>query len=168
MKFLIIFLLQALAALVAIAGPLPIGAEDSITSLSDIKQRDISDGELRALTDKILFSYTIDQFKQAVLKRDPPELVWDRQDGCTGVLDFGFTDSCNRHDFGFANYRKQNRLCPTSKRNLDDLLCKDMTNYCNRKYSGWLRWFKRKTCLAAAKTYCAGVRLHKPVWSKGC
>jgi hypothetical protein len=177
MMFPIILLVQALAVLMAIAGPLPSSTEDAITTLSDVEQRDISEIDdqaftkridIRAITDEILFSWTIDQFKQAVLRKTPPELVWDRLDGCTGVFDFGFTDSCNRHDFGFANYRKQNRLCPGPKRKLDDLLCKDMKNYCDRKYRGLRKTLQRWTCNKAAQTYCAGVRLHKPVWSKGC
>jgi len=74
-------------------------------------------------TDNLLFSSSLSYFiKQRNLK-NPKWLVWT-SDGCSYVDDypggFPFIRACWRHDFGYRNYKKQNRFSTANKRKIDD------------------------------------------------
>ncbi|KAF8251392.1 hypothetical protein K440DRAFT_516002, partial [Wilcoxina mikolae CBS 423.85] len=93
-------------------------------------------------------------FLAALKAKDPPELEWDsREWGCTNAPDYGFEDSCLRHDFGLKNYRKQGRLCRGTRKSLDWRFYRDMNNFCEKKYRRWFQSANRWSCKAAANTY---------------
>ncbi|KAG8809783.1 hypothetical protein FRC17_003256, partial [Serendipita sp. 399] len=131
--------------------------------------------DIVAKTDEILYKYTIDQFLTAKAQRNPPELVWDKIDGCSGLLTpngvpslYNFRPSCERHDFGFANYRKQNRLCRGSRNALDQQFKKDMNDHCSKRFGRWYEYFQRRACRAAAEAYYLGVAYgYDPSYSQG-
>lgn len=68
--------------------------------------------------------------------------------GCSFVPDFAFTGSCNTHDRCYGT-------CSRTKRSCDDAFLTDMEAVCNSNYADAA--VKRTACLAAAKTYHAGV-----------
>jgi hypothetical protein len=78
---------------------------------------------LVTVTDQYLFSLTLPQFSAKRNARDPATLDWT-SDGCTSSPDnplgFNFVPACNRHDFGYHNYRKQNRFSESGKKRIDD------------------------------------------------
>ncbi|KAF9766889.1 hypothetical protein IL306_000641 [Fusarium sp. DS 682] len=77
---------------------------------------------LNTVTDQLLFSVTLPTFTSRRNARDPPTLDWT-SDGCTSSPDnpfgFPFIPACNRHDFGYNNYRKQSRFTVSAKDRID-------------------------------------------------
>lgn len=78
---------------------------------------------LNQITDQYLFSITLPAFTSRRNARDPPSLIWD-SDGCSSSPDnpfgFPFTPACHRHDFGYRNYKAQNRFTDAGKKRIDD------------------------------------------------
>jgi hypothetical protein len=75
------------------------------------------------ITDQYLFSITLPAFTAKRNARDPPTLIWD-SDGCSSSPDnpfgFPFVPACHRHDFGYRNYKAQNRFTDAGKLSIDD------------------------------------------------
>lgn len=88
--------------------------------------------DLEAITDTLLFSSTMAQFQAARNAQDPPELDWS-SDGCSyspdNPLGFDFEPSCQRHDFGYRNYKAQGRF-DAGKPSIDNNFKSDMDNQC--------------------------------------
>src|SRR4051812_44289446 len=78
---------------------------------------------LIAITDDYLFKFTLPTFSAKRNAKDPASLDWTT-DGCTSPPDnplgFPFTPACHRHDFGYRNYRKQNRFTESGRLRIDD------------------------------------------------
>ncbi|KAK7731787.1 hypothetical protein SLS53_008608 [Cytospora paraplurivora] len=74
------------------------------------------------ITDELLFDTPLDGFTARRNNRDPKDLIWD-SDGCTHAPDnpmgFPFEPACQRHDFGYRNYRAQNRLDKTAQKEIN-------------------------------------------------
>jgi hypothetical protein len=74
------------------------------------------------ITDQYLYSITLPAFTGRRNARDPPTLIWD-SDGCSSSPDnpfgFPFTPACHRHDFGYRNYKAQNRFTSAGKAKVD-------------------------------------------------
>lgn len=74
------------------------------------------------VTDKLIFKTPLNDFVTSREKRDPSDLIWE-SDGCTHAPDnpmgFPFLPACQRHDFGYRNYRAQNRLNKATKKQID-------------------------------------------------
>ena len=89
--------------------------------------------DLEAITDTLLFSDTMSQFQAARNAQDPPELDWS-SDGCTdspdNPLGFDFLASCQRHDFGYRNYKAQGRFDDAGKARIDSNFKSDMFDQC--------------------------------------
>lgn len=88
--------------------------------------------DLEAITDTLLFSDSMAQFQAARNAQDPPELDWS-SDGCSSSPDdplgFDFLQSCERHDFGYRNYKAQGRF-DAGKASIDNNFKSDMYNQC--------------------------------------
>ncbi|KAK7221566.1 hypothetical protein V2G26_009569 [Clonostachys chloroleuca] len=110
---------------------------------------------IETTTDEILFSITLPAFTARRNALDPNTVDWT-SDGCTSSPDnplgFPFTPACNRHDFGYNNYRAQTRLTVSTKKKIDDNFKKDLYYQCS---SVSLRWL----CEALADVYYAFVRV---------
>lgn len=89
---------------------------------------------LEEITDELLFDDTMDQFQAARNAQDPPELNWT-SNGCTASPDnplgFHFLPCCQRHDFGYRNYKAQSRFDDAGKSRIDSNFKKDMYDVCN-------------------------------------
>ncbi|MFF4602205.1 phospholipase [Streptomyces sp. NPDC001339] len=77
-------------------------------------------------------------------------------DGCSWAPDkpsgFNFLPACQRHDFGYRNFKKQHIFNQKYKKRIDLRFAQDMFDVCN-KYSG-----ARKTlCESFAVTYYKAV-----------
>lgn len=107
-------------------------------------------------TDRLLFVEPIAAFLDARTQENPPSLDWS-SDGCSDSPDhpikFNFLPSCQRHDFGYRNYKKQNRFTNDSKARIDQNFKNDMHNECN-KYSV----LKREACKGVADFYYEAVK----------
>ncbi|KAK7408220.1 hypothetical protein QQX98_009629 [Neonectria punicea] len=106
------------------------------------------------VTDQLLFSITLPAFTARRNARDPPTLNWE-SDGCTSSPDnpfgFPFVPACNRHDFGYHNYRAQSRFTVSAKLRIDDNFKTDLYYQCqSSSVSG--------VCRALADVYYAAVR----------
>jgi len=88
---------------------------------------------LEAETDRLLFSTPISEFLRARESETPPGLDWS-SNGCSFSLEeplgFDFEPSCQRHDFGYRNYKAQGRFTDGGKANIDDNFKRDMDNQC--------------------------------------
>ncbi|MBG0814896.1 phospholipase [Planomonospora sp. ID82291] len=114
------------------------------------------------MTDRYLFDSSLADFSAASdEKRDRPDepLIWSSDD-CSFIGDqgvFDFTASCRRHDFGYRNYKQQNRFTKEGRRRIDENFRNDMNATCNR-YSGW-RSAQGVVCRAEARAYYSFVRV---------
>jgi hypothetical protein len=88
---------------------------------------------LTAVTDNLLFSITLAAFTLRRNNLDPPTLDWS-SDSCTSSPDnpfgFPFSPACNRHDFGYQNYRIQTRFTESAKLKIDNNFKSDLYNQC--------------------------------------
>ncbi|CAG5137917.1 uncharacterized protein ALTATR162_LOCUS247 [Alternaria atra] len=88
---------------------------------------------LEQVTDSYVFDISIAEFiDNRNAKTGPAELDWS-SNGCTASPDnpfgFDFINSCYRHDFGYRNFKKQNRF-DANKARIDDKFKTDMFNQC--------------------------------------
>lgn len=92
---------------------LPAGADAALTARQTLNQ----------ITDRYLYSITLPAFTSRRNARDPPSLIWD-SDGCSSSPDnpfsFPFVPACHRHDFGYRNYKAQNRFTDAGKLRVDN------------------------------------------------
>ncbi|ROV95623.1 hypothetical protein VSDG_05319 [Cytospora chrysosperma] len=78
--------------------------------------------DVETITDKYLFETSLEEFSLHRAAAEPPTVIWD-SDGCTlspdNPLGFEFEPACNRHDFGYKNYRDQDRFTKAAKASID-------------------------------------------------
>ncbi|KAK3290220.1 prokaryotic phospholipase A2-domain-containing protein [Chaetomium fimeti] len=133
MKFLASILCLASSAL---ALPAPSGADATLVQRQTTGQ----------ITDQYLYSITLPTFTSRRNARDPATLNWD-SNGCTSSPDnpfgFPFLPACHRHDFGYRNYKDQNRFTDAGKLKVDNQFKTDSV---------------RGVCEALAEVYYAAVR----------
>ena len=83
----------------------------------------MSKRQLRTITDEILFDISLVAFTIRRDARDPPYLDWV-SDNCTlspdNPLGFPFTPGCQRHDFGYRNYKQQGRFDEDNRLRIDE------------------------------------------------
>jgi hypothetical protein len=79
-------------------------------------------------------------------------------DGCTDSPDkpfkWNFLPGCQRHDFGYRNYKAQSRFTNVAKTKIDSNLKNDLDNVCATQGSA----VKRTACRAAAEIYFEAVK----------
>jgi hypothetical protein len=106
------------------------------------------------ITDQYLYSITLPTFTARRNARDPATLIWD-SDGCSSSPDnpfgFPFVPACHRHDFGYRNYKAQNRFTDAGKLNVDNNFKKDLYFQCSSVSV-------KGVCEALADVYYAAVR----------
>ncbi|KAI6353326.1 hypothetical protein MCOR25_009044 [Pyricularia grisea] len=128
----------------------------AVTVLASPIELERRQSDLVAITDQLLYSTSLSDFIDRRNAQDPPTLDWT-SDGCTSSPDnplgFPFTPACNRHDFGYQNYRIQSRFTQSNKFNIDNNFLLDLNNQCNG-----LNIIARGTCRALADVYYAAVR----------
>jgi len=105
-----------------------------------------------SVTDDYLFSKTLAQF--GTIKAQQPyadQLDWS-DDGCSWSPDnpfgFKFLPACQRHDFGYRNYKKQSRFNETTRLRIDNNFKADMYFQCAGSWA----------CNRTADLYYAAVR----------
>jgi hypothetical protein len=85
------------------------------------------------MTDTVLFLYTIQSFESARNALNPSHLDWS-SDGCSDAPDYplnwNFLPGCQRHDFGYRNYKAQGRFTTANKNKIDLNLKRDLDNQC--------------------------------------
>ncbi|WP_310278274.1 phospholipase [Haloactinomyces albus] len=113
---------------------------------------DLTDEELRAVTDLYLFEASLDEFVS--IRSDRPfdeQLDWST-DGCSWSPDeplgYEFTSSCHRHDFGYRNYQRQERFTESNRLRIDNTFRADMYSECAGDV----------TCQSVANVYYFAVR----------
>jgi hypothetical protein len=84
-------------------------------------------------TDRLLFSVTLSAFLQARAAQNPSYLDWS-SDSCSSSPDnpfgFPFDPACQRHDFGYRNYKAQNRFTDAGKLRIDNNFRNDLYHQC--------------------------------------
>ncbi|QPG93782.1 hypothetical protein C2857_002405 [Epichloe festucae Fl1] len=134
------------AILLALASLVLATPSSDVTSL---KRQDIN-----TVTDELLFKATLPQFEARRNTRNPSMLDWS-SDGCTSSPDnpfwFPFVDACQRHDFGYQNYRVQTRFTKAAKAEIDSLFKKDLYYQCQSV-------FAQTACERLADVYYAAVK----------
>lgn len=108
--------------------------------------------DARAVTDDYLFSKTLAQFSTIKAQRPyADQLDWS-DDGCSWSPDnpfgFKFLPGCQRHDFGYRNYKKQGRFNESTRLTIDNNFKKDLYFQCG---SNW-------ACKRTADLYYNAVR----------
>ena len=113
---------------------------------------DLTDAELRAVTDDYLYDISLSDF--TILRGEKPhadQLDWS-SDSCSyspdDPLGYEFTESCDRHDFGYRNYKAQTRFNEDTRLTIDDNFLADMNGSCGDD----------STCRGVATLYYEAVR----------
>ena len=79
--------------------------------------------DANAATDQLLFGMSLDEFISRRNAHNPGNLDWS-SDGCSDSPDnpfgFPFLPACERHDFGYRNYKNQGRFSSDNKLRIDD------------------------------------------------
>ncbi|KAL2157083.1 hypothetical protein VTH06DRAFT_7039 [Thermothelomyces fergusii] len=109
---------------------------------------------LNQITDQYLFQISLPAFTAKRNARDPPSLIWD-SDNCSWSPDnpfgFPFEPGCHRHDFGYRNYKAQNRFTDSAKLSIDNNFKSDLYYQCESVSA-------KSVCRALADVYYAAVR----------
>lgn len=75
------------------------------------------------VTDELIFSISLPAFLTRRAARDPPTLDWS-SDSCSSSpnnpFGFPFDPACQRHDFGYRNYKAQSRFTQPNKLRIDN------------------------------------------------
>jgi hypothetical protein len=89
--------------------------------------------DIDTITDQILFDITLPEFETDRNALDPSDLDWT-SDGCTdspdNPLGFPYVPACHRHDFGYTNYREQDRFTVSAKASIDSNFKTDLYYQC--------------------------------------
>lgn len=105
-----------------------------------------------ATTDRLLFSETLSTFVATRAAADRPTDVDWSSDGCSNSPDspfgYDFTKACWRHDFGYRNYKAQNRFTEDARLRIDNNFRSDMYALCG----------SRSLCRWTADIYYKAVR----------
>lgn len=126
-----VVILSALAALVTLVAPLwgQQVAQAAPTTLTPT--------QLSEITDQYLFEISQAKFRE--LREDKPydgQLIWTT-DTCSWGPDkpynYDFRTACWRHDFGYRNYKEQERFTEASRKHIDDNFREDMYHECSKQ-----------------------------------
>ncbi len=116
-----------------------------------------------AVTDDYLFQASIQQFLMHKRERANDELLNWSDDGCSVPQawkdypgGFNFRDSCLRHDFGYRNYKAQNRLTEANRLRIDKQFKDDLNRECKKSRGVWAA--RGVECRQYANTYYKAVR----------
>lgn len=134
-------------------GPLAlVAAAFAMVLTAGTAHADLTDEELRAVTDQYLFETSLDDFTS--IRADRPhdgQLDWST-DACSWSPDeplgYEFTQSCHRHDFGYRNYQQQDRFTESHRLRIDNRFRADMYSECDGDV----------TCQGVANVYYFAVR----------
>ncbi|ATY59256.1 phospholipase A2 [Cordyceps militaris CM01] len=106
------------------------------------------------ITDRYLFFTALPTFLQYRAQKNPSTLDWS-SDGCTSAPDnpfkFPFEPACQRHDFGYRNYKAQGRFTSDGRYRVDLNFEKDMVYQCEGVSA-------KKSCWSLAQVYYYAVR----------
>lgn len=109
--------MKIVAVVLALAS-VALGVPAAVVPHEAVKRQDI-----QAITDQLSFALPLPQFTARRNKRDPPSLNWS-SDGCTASpnnpFGFPFLPGCHRHDFGYRNFREQERFSQGNKDKIDE------------------------------------------------
>ncbi|RJQ82921.1 phospholipase [Pseudonocardiaceae bacterium YIM PH 21723] len=112
----------------------------------------LSPQALRSVTDGYLLSTTLGDFDRLSNEKPYPDQLDWTNDGCTAAPDhpwgYDFVPACKRHDFGYANYKRQGRFSETTRLVIDDQFKADMFQTCG----------DRSLCRSTAEIYYQAVR----------
>lgn len=112
---------------------------------------DLDPDRLRTVTDGYLFDISLEEFESTEAQQPYADQIDWSSDSCTWSPDkpLGyFATSCDRHDFGYRNYKKQDRFSEEDRRRVDDNFKADMYSNCGDK----------PACKATANIYYFAVR----------
>ena len=93
-----------------------------------------------------------------LLRRQYPTLDWT-SDGCSAPIvgsqgrSFNFRSACNRHDFGYRNFKNLGLFDTSTRTLIDEQLNRDMNTYCDSQR----RTFKVR-CIAWSEIFYTMVR----------
>lgn len=95
---------------------------------------DLAPDQLRAVTDHYLYEVPLDEFHEISTERPHEDQLDWTSDSCSWSPDhplgFDFAVSCDRHDFGYRNYPRQDRFTETDRRQIDDNFRDDLYTSC--------------------------------------
>ncbi|MEB3366981.1 phospholipase [Saccharopolyspora mangrovi] len=113
---------------------------------------DLTPEELQKTTDSYLYEHSLDEFTETRSEQPHADQLDWSSDGCSYSPDspFGykFLQSCHRHDFGYRNYKKQERFSEDNRLEVDDNFRDDMYSVCDGD----------RACEATADLYYQAVR----------
>ncbi|CAH0057321.1 unnamed protein product [Clonostachys solani] len=144
-----------------VASPVDLDGKNGATTSNGLVTRET---ENEKMTTNIVFNINLEAFAKRRKNKNPKNLIWE-SDNCTkspdNPLKFPFAVACQRHDFGYNNYRKQKRLRKNGNRKKIDVnFRKDLMHQCD------VHKKSKYKCKALAWVYYAFVRAYGDGGSK--
>ncbi|MBE9374287.1 hypothetical protein IQ251_07480 [Saccharopolyspora sp. HNM0983] len=97
-------------------------------------QADLDPERLRQVTDQYLFELELAEFTAVREQQPHPDQLDWTSDSCSlspdEPLGHDFATSCDRHDFGYRNYTRQERFTEPNRELIDDRFRDDMYSVC--------------------------------------
>lgn len=120
----------------------------------------ISAADLNAKTDQLILHTSLPDFMAArATNLLAPALDWT-SDSCSYSADqpfnYSFVNACLRHDFGYRNYKKQNRFTDQARLALDGVFAYDLSAICATETKSTP---ELQSCSVLSTAYVASVRL---------
>lgn len=116
------------------------------------------------MRENLLFHTNLSDFTRILehYSREPPFNVYNwTSDGCSGPWASNtFTPCCDRHDFGYHNYKKAQHCTEEDREEVDRQFCRDMVSECQK-----MGWFGSKwACQAKSLVFYGAVRKWGGKW----
>lgn len=87
------------------------------------------------ITDEYLFSTSLSGFTSVRADKPHADVLDWSSDACSWSPDnpagYPFTPACDRHDFGYRNYKKQSRFSEDNRKRIDDNFYADLKTQCD-------------------------------------
>jgi len=113
-----------------------------------------------ALVESYTFKVSMTTFQKARNARVHADILDWSSDKCSKSPDkpsgFNFVPSCERHDFGYRNYKRLGLFNEDLRHRIDDNLKRDLYKYCSQ-FSGWSSW-RGVECRRIADIYYDAIR----------
>ena len=111
-----------------------IAAAGALLLTTGAAHADLDPDRLRQVTDRYVFELELDEFTAVRAQQPHPEQLDWESDSCSlspdEPLGNDFAASCDRHDFGYRNYTRQDRFTEPNRERIDDQFRTDMRSVC--------------------------------------
>jgi hypothetical protein len=108
-----------------------------LAAIAAVIPRTLSGDELTQTTNTLIFSTPLSKFLYIISFRPQSSSMDWNDDGCSNSPDeplgFNFLPSCQRHDFAYRNFKKQDRFTEEQRERIDKNFLTDLEGMCKEE-----------------------------------